>query len=388
MRGRLGGRPTRANFRTGTLTVCTMVPMRSVPHRVVCLLGLDDGVFPRNPRPDGDDVLARNPAIGERDARGEDRQLMLDAILAAKEHLVITYTGADERTGATRPPAVPLGELLDSLDETATGADGSPIGRADTDPTPFAALRSPQRHTRDAGPTRAVHLRSGRPAGRPRHRRAPAPPTAVPGRAVAGPPRSRRRPRRSDRAPAASGPRIPAPTARRGHPVRGGRAVRQPDRRIGQPAEMGGRRSAAARPPVRDRRGGLPSGRVAAWRAAARAAGPGHSGRGTGRGGAAGGSHRGSGRAAPPIGGRVGAAGRRSRAARHGDRRARHRGGDHRLQQTWCQATAFGVDRAARARRRAPGPAVDGRGRRPRRTGSAAQRDLRPARSTEGPGAT
>ena len=45
--GRLAGRPTRANFRTGTLTVCTMVPMRSVPHRVVCLLGLDDGVFPR-----------------------------------------------------------------------------------------------------------------------------------------------------------------------------------------------------------------------------------------------------------------------------------------------------------------------------------------------------
>ena len=47
LRQRLGGRPTRANFRTGTLTVCTMVPMRSVPHRVVCLVGLDDGVFPR-----------------------------------------------------------------------------------------------------------------------------------------------------------------------------------------------------------------------------------------------------------------------------------------------------------------------------------------------------
>ncbi len=127
LKGRLGGRPTRANFRTGTLTVCTMVPMRSVPHRVVCLLGLDDGIYPRNPRPDGDDILARNPMIGERDARGEDRQLMLDAILAATEHLVITYTGADERTGATRPPAVPLGELLDSLDETGSTADGSPL---------------------------------------------------------------------------------------------------------------------------------------------------------------------------------------------------------------------------------------------------------------------
>lgn len=116
---RLGGRPTRSNFRTGNLTVCTMVPMRSVPHRVVCLLGLDDGVFPRSSAVDGDDVLARDPRTGERDVRSEDRQLMLDAILAAREALVVTYTGANEHTGAQRPPAVPLGELLDTLDRTA-----------------------------------------------------------------------------------------------------------------------------------------------------------------------------------------------------------------------------------------------------------------------------
>ncbi|NED97059.1 exodeoxyribonuclease V subunit gamma [Phytoactinopolyspora alkaliphila] len=115
---RLAGRPTRANFRTGTLTVCTMVPMRSVPHRVVCLLGLDDGVFPRFGLADGDDVLARCPVTGERDVRAEDRQLMLDAILAATEALVITYTGANEYTGQPRPPAVPVGELLDALDHT------------------------------------------------------------------------------------------------------------------------------------------------------------------------------------------------------------------------------------------------------------------------------
>jgi exodeoxyribonuclease V gamma subunit len=113
---RLGGRPTRANFRTGTLTVCTMVPMRSVPHRVVCLVGLDDGVVPRAGFVDGDDVLARRPLPGERDVRSEDRQLLLDAVMAATETLVVTYTGADEHTGATVPPAVPLGEILDSLD--------------------------------------------------------------------------------------------------------------------------------------------------------------------------------------------------------------------------------------------------------------------------------
>ncbi|HTE71606.1 MAG TPA: exodeoxyribonuclease V subunit gamma, partial [Actinomycetes bacterium] len=127
LEGNLAGRPTRASFRTGTLTVCTLVPMRSVPHRVVCLLGLDDGVFPRQSTRDGDDVLARDPWVGERDPRSEDRQLFLDAISAAEDHLVVTYTGADERTNLPVPPAVPLGELLDALDRTASVPDGSRV---------------------------------------------------------------------------------------------------------------------------------------------------------------------------------------------------------------------------------------------------------------------
>ncbi len=113
LHARLAGRPTRAGFRTGTLTVCTMTPMRSVPHRVVCLLGVDDGVFPRGGTADGDDVLARVPMVGERDVRSQDRQLFLDAVMAAEERLVVTYTGFHEATGHRRPPAVPLRELLD-----------------------------------------------------------------------------------------------------------------------------------------------------------------------------------------------------------------------------------------------------------------------------------
>lgn len=129
MSERLSGRPTRANFRTGSVTICTMVPMRSVPHRVVCLLGLDDGVFPRAGSLDGDDVLARSPRTGERDARSEDRQLLLDAVMAATEHLLITYSGADEITGRSKPPAVPLGELLDALDLTARDARSAVVVR-------------------------------------------------------------------------------------------------------------------------------------------------------------------------------------------------------------------------------------------------------------------
>jgi exodeoxyribonuclease V gamma subunit len=128
---RLRGRPTVANFRTGHMTVCTMVPMRSVPHRVVCLLGLDDGVYPRRTAPDGDDLIRDDEQVGDRDPRREDRQLLLDALLAATECLVVTYTARDERTNAARPPAVPLGELLDVVDATVTTGEldraGSPV---------------------------------------------------------------------------------------------------------------------------------------------------------------------------------------------------------------------------------------------------------------------
>jgi exodeoxyribonuclease V gamma subunit len=122
---RLRGRPTRANFRTGHLTVCTLVPMRSVPHRIVCILGLDDGEYPRRARRDGDDLMLAEPHVGDRDPRAEDRQMLLDALLAATERLIITYTGNDERTNVRRPPAVPVGELLDIVERTVRCDSGS-----------------------------------------------------------------------------------------------------------------------------------------------------------------------------------------------------------------------------------------------------------------------
>ncbi len=124
---RLRGRPTRAGFRTGALTICSLEPMRAVPHRVVCLLGLDDGAFPRGARADGDDLLLRDPCVGERDPRSEDRQMVLDALMSAGETFVVLYSGADERTGALRPPAVPVSELLDALDTTARAEGGRPV---------------------------------------------------------------------------------------------------------------------------------------------------------------------------------------------------------------------------------------------------------------------
>jgi exodeoxyribonuclease V gamma subunit len=124
---RLQGRPTRAGFRTGALTMCSLEPMRAVPHRVVCLLGLDDGVFPRGSRVDGDDVLLRDPCVGERDPRSEDRQMVLDALVCAGDTFVVVYSGADERTGAVLSPAVPVSELLDAVEAAGRARDGGTV---------------------------------------------------------------------------------------------------------------------------------------------------------------------------------------------------------------------------------------------------------------------
>ena len=121
-RGVLRPRATRTNFRTGEITVAALMPMRFVPHRVVAIIGLDDGAFPRAGQLSGDDILAADPWVGERDPRSEDRQLFLDAIMAATDHLVLCYTGADPVTGEPKPAVAPLADLID----TAAATVGAP----------------------------------------------------------------------------------------------------------------------------------------------------------------------------------------------------------------------------------------------------------------------
>ena len=208
----------------------SLLPMRAVPHRVVCLLGVDDGTFPRRRSPDGDDIIETDPWIGDRDPRSEDRQLLLDAMLAAEERLLVVYAGADPRSGAEIPPAVPIGELLDALDVTARTADGRAGAEAGDRPPSAAAVRLPELRGRHAGQSPTPELRPGRAAGSSGRDRGPpsAPRDLRRGTAAGG---RRLRAGRADR-PAAllrpPGPRAP-PGARRTVPARGRGAARRAD---------------------------------------------------------------------------------------------------------------------------------------------------------------
>lgn len=116
-----------AGYETGAVTLCAMVPMRSIPHRVVCLLGVDDDVFPRAAGQPGFDLTTASRQVGDRDRRDEDRLLFLEALLAARAHLVITYTSHDVRSNEPRAPAVPVTELLDVLERSAVTPDGATV---------------------------------------------------------------------------------------------------------------------------------------------------------------------------------------------------------------------------------------------------------------------
>lgn len=106
------------SFLTGAITVCGMVPLRSIGHRVVCLLGLDDGAYPRSSSGAGFDLAARRPALGDRSPREDDRYLFLEALLAARTHVRILFSGQSVRDNKPLPPSVIVSELLDHLCQT------------------------------------------------------------------------------------------------------------------------------------------------------------------------------------------------------------------------------------------------------------------------------
>ncbi|MCI0419224.1 MAG: exodeoxyribonuclease V subunit gamma, partial [Acidobacteria bacterium] len=102
-----------AGFLTGGVTFCAMLPMRSIPFKVIALVGMNSKAFPRSSRPVGFDLIASRPRPGDRSLRDEDRYLFLEALLSAREKLYISYVGQSLKDNSEIPPSVIVSELLD-----------------------------------------------------------------------------------------------------------------------------------------------------------------------------------------------------------------------------------------------------------------------------------
>ncbi|MBL8258440.1 MAG: exodeoxyribonuclease V subunit gamma [Candidatus Competibacteraceae bacterium] len=103
-------------FLGGGVTCCAMVPMRSIPFAVVCLIGMNDDAYPRPRRPVGFDLMAARFRRGDRSRRQDDRYLFLETLLSARRCLYLSYVGQSIRDNSVLPPSVLLSELLDAVD--------------------------------------------------------------------------------------------------------------------------------------------------------------------------------------------------------------------------------------------------------------------------------
>jgi exodeoxyribonuclease V gamma subunit len=113
----LRGTSYGTGFLGGGVTFCAMLPMRSIPARVICLLGMQHDAFPQDLREPGFNLMAAEPRPGDRSKRDDDKYLFLEALLSAREIFYISYVGRDIQDNSPKPPSVLVDELLDYLRE-------------------------------------------------------------------------------------------------------------------------------------------------------------------------------------------------------------------------------------------------------------------------------
>ncbi|MFC1811837.1 exodeoxyribonuclease V subunit gamma [Thermodesulfobacteriota bacterium] len=104
-----------SGFISGKVTFCAMLPMRSIPAQVICLIGMDNDAFPRNTQPLGFDIMAKKPKMGDRSRRNDDKYLFLEAIVSARKKLYISYVGQSIQDNTQIQPSVLVSELIEYI---------------------------------------------------------------------------------------------------------------------------------------------------------------------------------------------------------------------------------------------------------------------------------
>ena len=146
----LGAEGQSQRFMAGRINFCTLMPMRAIPFRHVCLLGMKDGDYPRQHQPMDFDLMRARVADqpggqrrslyrpGDRSRREDDRYLFLEALLSARSSLYISWSGRSARDNSERPPSVLVAQLRDHLDQCWQTADPAlPLSAALTSEHPL-----------------------------------------------------------------------------------------------------------------------------------------------------------------------------------------------------------------------------------------------------------
>ena len=115
---------SQGNFLTGNITFCNIMPMRSIPFKIVVLMGMDEKAFPRQAFIPGFDLIKKYPEAFDKILRDEDRYLFLETLLSARLKFIITYTGMSIQDNSKIPCAGVVSELADTMDQSFIFPEG------------------------------------------------------------------------------------------------------------------------------------------------------------------------------------------------------------------------------------------------------------------------
>src|SRR5690606_5739316 len=111
----ISGEVRTNNFASGGITFCSLIPMRSIPFKVVALLGLGFDKFPRKENPLSFNIMQQDKRKGDRNIKENDKHLFLETILSAQEHLYLSYIGKNIKDNSLLPPSAIVDELIDYI---------------------------------------------------------------------------------------------------------------------------------------------------------------------------------------------------------------------------------------------------------------------------------
>jgi len=126
---KLGADRSRFGFISGAVTFCATLSMRSIPFKIICLIGFSEADFPRENRTPGFSLMTQNPRRGDRSGRDDDKYIFLEAIMSAREKLYISYVGQSAGDNSSIPPSIVVSELLEYIDQDFSAKDGKPEDR-------------------------------------------------------------------------------------------------------------------------------------------------------------------------------------------------------------------------------------------------------------------
>ena len=104
-------------FLAGSINFATLMPMRAIPFKQVYLIGMNDGDYPQVSTPMDFDLMVGDYRPGDRSRREDARYLFLEAVLSARDKLVISWQGRSAKDNTEQPPSVLVGQLKDYLNK-------------------------------------------------------------------------------------------------------------------------------------------------------------------------------------------------------------------------------------------------------------------------------